>query len=386
MGRSTRTATRRTIDRRLGVVILACRTPRRHHAGGGRRDPARQRPRAGAKELALGVAVDYDSADATISASDPTDCDGSHGSFPGPYFASVWFSFTATSNGQLNLSAPTTQGRADDYLAISFVYQQTGSGLTLIDCTAFGNDATWPAKKGQTYLIMEAGLSSAVTEFPPLSDMGGHGTIAITRSANEAHYSYIDLFTYDDCGFTVNGEQFGGGTFHLRPGKQGDATPYLFDNYEWHIVSTNPANGKWFREDGQGLYRDLHITNVEGTVYTFVSQEIGRPYTLTDMNGNQGVLRSWPPADDVPGRHEGRRRPVERRVHRGQLPAARRERRPSRVRLQRRFLRHRPEPAGLIFPITDGPAPGVAGPEVALPPSRSADRRREALGQSQRSQ
>ena len=47
-------------------------------------------------KLALGVAVDYNSADATISASDPTDCDGSHGSFPGPYFASVWFSFTAT--------------------------------------------------------------------------------------------------------------------------------------------------------------------------------------------------------------------------------------------------------------------------------------------------
>src|SRR4051794_10782309 len=133
-------------------------------------------------KLALGVAVDYNSADATISASDPTDCDGSHGSFPGPYFASVWFSFTATSNGQLDLSAPTTQGRPDDYLAISFVFQQTGSGLTLIDCTAFGNDATWPARKGQTFLIMEAGLSAAVTEFPPLSDMGGHGTIAITRS------------------------------------------------------------------------------------------------------------------------------------------------------------------------------------------------------------
>ena len=238
-------------------------------------------------KLALGAAVEFNSADATISASDPTDCNGSHGSFPGPYFASVWFSFTATSNGQLNLSAPTTQGRADDYLAISFVYQQTGSGLTLIDCSAFGNDATWPARKGQTFLIMEAGLSSAVTEFPPLSDRGGHGTIAITRSANDAHYSYIDRFTYDDCGFTVVGEQFGGGTFHLRSGKQGDATPYLFDNYEWHIVSTNPANGKWFREDGQGQYRDLHITNIEGTVYTFVSQETGRPYTLTDMNGRK---------------------------------------------------------------------------------------------------
>ena len=72
-------------------------------------------------------------------------------------------------------------------------------------------------------------------------------------------------------------------------GPESRATPRrtCFDNYEWHIVSTNPANGKWFREDGQGQYRDLHITNVEGTVYTFESQETGRPYTLTDMNGNK---------------------------------------------------------------------------------------------------
>jgi hypothetical protein len=112
--------------------------------------------------------------------------------------------------GPLTLSAPTMQGDANDYLAISFVYQKTASGMTLIDCTAYGNDATWPATPGATYLIMEAGLDSAVTEEPEFSDRGGHGTVAITRSANEAHYSYIDRFTYDDCGFTVNGQQFGG--------------------------------------------------------------------------------------------------------------------------------------------------------------------------------
>src|SRR4029079_1914521 len=120
-------------------------------------------------KLALGVAVDFNSADATISASDPTDCDGSTACFPGPCSAAVWFSFTATSAGQLNLSAPTTQGTDADFLAISFVYLKTATGMTLIDCTAFGNDVTWPARKGQTFLIMEAGLSSAVTEFPPLS-------------------------------------------------------------------------------------------------------------------------------------------------------------------------------------------------------------------------
>jgi hypothetical protein len=241
----------------------------------------------GATALSLDVPVEFNSVDATESADDPTDCNGSHGPWPGPYFASVWFSFTATSTGRLNLSAPTMQGTDDDFLAISFVYLKTASGMTLIDCTAFGNDAAWPARKGQTFLIMEAGLSSTVTEDPDFSDKGGHGTIVISRSATEAHYSWHDFFTYDDCGLTVEGTAEGRGSFHLRPGKHGDPTPYLFDNYEWHAVSTNPDNGKWFREDGQGMYRDLHITNVEGTIYTFVSQETGRPYTITDMNGNK---------------------------------------------------------------------------------------------------
>jgi hypothetical protein len=242
---------------------------------------------SGATQLKLNTPVEFNSAEATMSPSDPTDCDGSHGPWPGPYFASAWFSYTATSTGQLNLSSPTMQGTANDFLAISFVYRQDGSDLTLVDCTAFGNDASWSATPGQKFLIMEAGLSTAVTEDPDFSDKGGHGTIAITRSANVDHYSWIDFFTYDDCGLTVEGAGHGSGSFHLRPGKHGDPTPYLFDNYSWEFVSTNPANGKWFREYGQGLYRDLHITNVEGTVYTFESQETGRPYTLVDMNGNK---------------------------------------------------------------------------------------------------
>jgi len=242
---------------------------------------------AGATPLTLDKPVDYNSADATIAASDPTTCDGSHGAFPGPYYASVWFSFTAKSNGQLNLSAPTMQGTADDYLAISFVYRKSGSSLTLVDCTAFGNEASWPATKGETFLIMEAGLDSSVTDDVDFSNKGGHGTIVITRSANELHYSNRDFFTYSDCGPTINGVVESSGQFRLRTGKQGDPTPFLFDNYSWSIVSTNPANGKWFKEQGQGLYRDLHITKVEGTIYTFVAQETGRPYTLTDMNGNK---------------------------------------------------------------------------------------------------
>ena len=245
---------------------------------------------AGATPLTLGVPVEFDSTEATAAATDPTDCDGSHGSFPGPYFASVWFSITAKNAGQLNLSAPTMQGDPDQFLAISFVYEQTSSGLVLIDCTAFGNDVSWAAKKGVTYLIMEAGLSSEVTGDTEFSDRGGTGTVTVTRSSNAAHYTFVDFFSYEDCGFLVEVTVEGGGQFRLRPGHHGDATPYYFDNYEYHAIHTNPENGLWFREDGNGLYRDLKITNVEGTIYTFVAQETGRPYSLTAMDGTKVLV------------------------------------------------------------------------------------------------
>ncbi len=287
MRRSNHTATRRTIDRRLGVFILAfallAATTQQVVAA----SPPANDSVSAATPLTLDVPVEFDSTNATIAATDPTDCNGSHGPWPGPYHASVWFTFTAKTNGQYSVSAPTMQGTATDFLAISFVYLKTGSGLTLVDCTAFGNDASWPAKNGQTFLIMEAGLDSSVTDDTEFSDRGGHGTIVISRAANANHYHYRDFFTFSDCGPTVVGTNESMGQFRLKAGRHGDPTPYYFDNYEWHTVYTNPANGKWFREDGQGLYRDLHITNVEGTVYTFVSQEVGRPYTLTDMNGNR---------------------------------------------------------------------------------------------------
>jgi hypothetical protein len=107
---------------------------------------------SGAIALTAGVSVEFDSSDATEAGSDPTSCDGSHGEFPGPYFGSVWFSYTATNRDRhLVLNAPTMQGHPDDFLAISFVYALgAGGARTLVDCTAYGNDAEWDAVPGTT--------------------------------------------------------------------------------------------------------------------------------------------------------------------------------------------------------------------------------------------
>jgi hypothetical protein len=271
----------------MGVLVMACALLVASAQSVAAAAPPANDDVANATKLTLDVPVEFDSTDATIAPTDPTGCSGSHGPWPGPYHASVWFAITATSPGALSVSAPTTQGTPKDFLAITFVYLKTGSGMTLVDCTAFGNEATFAVKKGQTFLIMEAGLDSSVTDDPEFSDRGGHGTVIVSRASNASHYHYHDVFTYDVCGPTVVGTSDNTGQFRLKKGRQGDPTPYYFDNYEWHTISTNPANGKWFREDGQGIYRDLHITKVEGTVYTFVAQETGRPYSLTDMHGNR---------------------------------------------------------------------------------------------------
>jgi hypothetical protein len=104
------------------------------------------------------------------------------------------------------------------------------------------------------------------------------------------HYSGTDSFSFDDCGFTINGEITFSGLFMLKKGHSGDPTPYYFDNYLVSIVYTNPETGKWFTVDRNGLYKDLRIRNVGGTIYRFDAIEAGVPFVVRDMDGNV-VLR-----------------------------------------------------------------------------------------------
>jgi hypothetical protein len=100
------------------------------------------------------------------------------------------------------------------------------------------------------------------------------------------HYSFTDTFSFDDCGFLVDGVAVAEGVFMLKAGRAGDPTPYVFDNYNVVETFTNPATGAWFTITHNGLYKDLRITNVEGTVYDFVSIETGQPFVVRDSDGN----------------------------------------------------------------------------------------------------
>ena len=106
--------------------------------------------------------------------------------------------------------------------------------------------------------------------------------LSLATPANAAplereHYSGSDSFDFDDCGFTIHNDVTFEGTFLLKaPRKTDGAPPYFFDNYNTHETLT--ANGRTLTIDHQGLYKDLHITLVEGTIYQFESMEAGQPF------------------------------------------------------------------------------------------------------------
>ena len=99
------------------------------------------------------------------------------------------------------------------------------------------------------------------------------------------HYSGTDSGTFDDSGFDINFEVEFSGVFMLKQGRKGDPTPYYFDNYDYRTVYTNADTGAWLTQSGNGLYKDLKIVNVSGTVYRFEAIEVGRPFRIHDMDG-----------------------------------------------------------------------------------------------------
>lgn len=135
-------------------------------------------------------------------------------------------------------------------------------------------------------MVSVAGLVLAAIVAAPVS----------ARPLAHEHYSGGESGTWDDCGLELEFQGSWHGLFTLKEGRAGDPTPYLTDNYEWDWFNYNPANGKWFTEHGQAIYKDLQITLLEGTTYRFIAQEAGYPYEIRTSDGetivmDQGLLR-----------------------------------------------------------------------------------------------
>jgi hypothetical protein len=105
------------------------------------------------------------------------------------------------------------------------------------------------------------------------------------------HYSFQDQDTFTDteCGepITIDYVVEGSGLFMLKKGRAGDPTPYLFDNYSAVETFTNVANGKTATVVHQGLYKDLKVEHIEGTIYQFTAIETGRPVVAFGPDGKR---------------------------------------------------------------------------------------------------
>lgn len=125
--------------------------------------------------------------------------------------------------------------------------------------------------------------------------MPGLATSADARPIERERYSFTESFDFDDCGFIIHNEVAGRGVFMLKAPRTQGFPPYLFDSYRIHETLT--ANGRTLHVDHKGVFKDMRITHVSGTVYRFVAQEAGRPFTVTTEDGtvlfrDRGLLRT----------------------------------------------------------------------------------------------
>lgn len=105
-----------------------------------------------------------------------------------------------------------------------------------------------------------------------------------------------NLPTFDDCGPTVSHTAVYSGKFMIRSGT-GDLAGAFFghDVFSYtetftNITPSSPSEGKFFTISGSYLTQDVRATHVEGSIFKFVTHQVGQPYVVRDMAGRV-VLR-----------------------------------------------------------------------------------------------
>jgi hypothetical protein len=114
---------------------------------------------------------------------------------------------------------------------------------------------------------------------------------AHAKPFDQGHDSGTFEGVFEECGLTI--AEAGEFTVHfiVREVRGSDGQAFLAqDNYEFRAVWTNTANGKWLVVSGQGMFKELTGTHVEGDVWEFTAMDVGQPFLIEDSEGNV-VLR-----------------------------------------------------------------------------------------------
>lgn len=120
------------------------------------------------------------------------------------------------------------------------------------------------------------------------------GLIALSAvPADATMYQKVQAYSGTDpaqdftlCGLDVHEVFSFSGKVSIRAGT-GDLAGAFFghNNYSSVDTFTNIANGKFFTISANGLNQDVRATHVEGSIFEFVSHDVGQPYTVRDMSG-----------------------------------------------------------------------------------------------------
>ena len=106
-----------------------------------------------------------------------------------------------------------------------------------------------------------------------------------------SHYDYVDVGSFDDCGFTIDFESTNTGHFMVREVEGSGGQAFLaHDNYQFRNVLTNPETGAFMVVYGHGLFREVTASHVAGNIWEFTAADVGQPFTIEDSEGNV-VLR-----------------------------------------------------------------------------------------------
>jgi hypothetical protein len=239
---------------------------------------------------AIGAGVgtaQYDSTPMTESAADPAACPDPE--FPGPFSNTMWFSYTPARDAltTIDVNSFVSSDGSTDFLAIVFVYAQTGGGLELVACSAFPATVTIPADAGTTFLIMVGGLSASAVpdEDPGLLDRGGTFDLTIQPIRGRILRDHFhDTDTFVDEGLT---EECGDGDVVVSFDDHGTATTFF--DASGPVAFTFQISGWTTFQMGDGPLVKLSYHQTFHDYFDGTVSNIGVPVKVT-VDGQQFIL------------------------------------------------------------------------------------------------
>jgi hypothetical protein len=101
------------------------------------------------------------------------------------------------------------------------------------------------------------------------------------------HFDFVDVGSFDDCGFTIDFESTVSVHDLVREVEGSGGQAFLgHSNVQFRNVLTNPETGAFMVVSGQVLFKEFTARHVEGNIWEFTAHEAGQPEVIEDSDGN----------------------------------------------------------------------------------------------------